>query len=140
MEGRGTIASAKIEKSFGAVLHGDLIVAPPPPPPPVVTLRAQGRIQGVVVSPVEEEWNISQREFVFIDRGTQDGVIVGDLFSIYAVPYYVEEMGKRKEKLPLLKVGEGVVLSANAETSTMLITDSTQAIYAGDSIVSGKGN
>jgi len=66
-------------------------------------------------------------------------VIVGDLFSIYTLPYYTKETEKSKEKLPLLKVGEGVVISATPETSTMLIILSTQAIYDGDIIVSGKG-
>jgi len=139
LDGNGPIVPAKIEKTFGAVIQGDLIVASPPAPPPVISIRTQGRLQGVIVSPVEDEWNISEREFVFIDRGTQDGVIVGDLFSIYSMPYFSEEMEKTKEKLPLLKVGEGVVISATSETSTMLVTHSTQAIYAGDTIVSGKG-
>jgi hypothetical protein len=139
LDGNGLIVPAKIEKSFGAMIHGDLIVAPPLPPPPVVSIRTQGRLQGVVVSAVEDEWNITEREVVFIDRGTQDGVIVGDLFSIYTLPYYTKETEKSKEKLPLLKVGEGVVISATPETSTMLIILSTQAIYDGDIIVSGKG-
>ena len=139
LDGNGPIVPAKIEKTFGAVIQGDLIVASPPAPPPVISIRTRGRLQGVIVSPVEEEWNISERESVFIDRGTQDGVIVGDLFSIYSMPYFSEEMEKTKEKLPLLKVGEGVVISATSETSTMLVTHSTQAIYAGDTIVSGKG-
>ena len=139
LDGNGPIFRAKIEKTFGAVIQGDLVMASPPPPPPVISIRTQGRLQGVILSPVEDEWNISEREFVFIDRGTQHGVIVGDLFSIYTLPYYTEEMEKSKEKLPLLKVGEGVVISATPETSTMLVTQSSQAIYAGDTIVSGKG-
>jgi hypothetical protein len=139
LDGNGPIVPAKIEKSFGAVIHGDLIAALPPPLPPMVSIRTQGRLQGVVVTSVEPEWNISEREVVYIDRGTQDGVIVGDLFSIYGLPYFTEEMEKRKEKVPMLKVGEGVVIASTPETSTMLVTQSTQAIYAGDTIVSGKG-
>jgi hypothetical protein len=139
LDGNGPIVPAKIEKSFGAINHGDLISALPPAPPPVVTVRTGGRLQGVVLTAAEDEWNISEREVVFIDRGTQDGVILGDLFSIYSLPYYTEETEKSKEQVPLLKVGEGVVITATPETSTMLVTKSTQAIYAGDTIVSGKG-
>jgi len=139
LDGTGPIVPAKIEKSFGAINHGDLIVPLPPSPPPVVSIRMQGRLQGVVVAAAEDEWNISEREVVFIDRGAQDGVIVGDLFSIYTLPYYTQETEKSKEKLPLLKVGEGVVITATPETSTMLVTKSSQAIYVGDTIVSGKG-
>jgi hypothetical protein len=139
LDDNGPIVPAKIEKSFGPINHGDMISALPPSPPPVVSIRTQDSLQGIVISAAEEEWNISEREVVFIDRGTQDGVIRGDIFSIYSAPYYTEETEKSKEKLPLLKVGEGVVITATPETSTMLVTKSTQAIYAGDTIVSGKG-
>jgi len=139
LEGSGQIVPARVEKSFGAIVHGDLILALPSPPPPTVSIRTEGKLQGVVVASVELEWNISEREFVFIDRGTQDGVIVGDLFSIYSLPYYTEETEKSKVKLPMLKVGEGVVIAASRETSTMMVTQSYQAIYAGDTLVSGKG-
>jgi len=139
LDGKGPIVPARLEKTFGAVIHGDLVMALPSPPPPVVSIRTQGRLRGVVISPAEEEWNISEREVVYIDRGTQDGVILGDLFSIYSQPYYTEETLESKQSLPLLKVGEGIVVIATPDTSTLLVTESKQSIYAGDTVVSGRG-
>jgi hypothetical protein len=139
LDGNGPVVPAKIEKSFAPVVHGDFIMTPPPPPQLAVPIRLQEKVKGVILAAVEEEWNITDREVVFIDRGMQDGVIVGDLFSIFTLPYYTKEASEDKEKLPLLKVGEGVVVSLTPETSTLLVTKSSQAIYAGDTVMSGKG-
>jgi hypothetical protein len=52
--------------------------------------------------------------------------------------HYPEEILKdAKTRLPLNKVGEAVVVSAQEETSTALITFSSQAIHIGDQAVSG---
>ena len=104
-----------------------------------MSIRTQGRLQGVIISAAEDEWNISEREVVFIDRGTRSGVIVGDLFSIYTLPYYTQETEKSKEKLPLFEGRGGSGNHRDSRAWTMLVTQSTQAIYAGDTIVSGKG-
>ena len=138
LDGKGPIVPAIIEKSFAAVIHGDLIMVSPPSVSPVVPLRMRDGLKGVIIAAAEEEKNISEREVVYIDRGTFDGVIVGDLFSIYSLPYYTKEASDSNNK-PLWKSGEGVVIYVTPETSTLLVTHSNQAIYAGDMVVSGKG-
>jgi hypothetical protein len=81
-----------------------------------------------VISSQEGIENITSNEFVFIDRGSQDGVVVGAPFKIYQMGHYPEEILKdAKTRLPLNKVGEAVVVSAQEETSTALITFSSQA-------------
>jgi hypothetical protein len=138
LDAKGPIVSAMIEKSFATVLHGDLIMVSQPSISPALPIRMRDGLQGVILAAAEEEENISEREVVYIDRGTFDGVIVGDLFSIYSLPYYTKEASDSKNK-PLWKSGEGVVIYVTPETSTLLVTHSNQAIYAGDVVVSGKG-
>jgi hypothetical protein len=138
LDGSGRVVPARITESFYQVRYGDLIIFPLAGPPPVLTIRPTKKIQGMIVASPEEEENITERLAVYIDRGTQDGVMVGDLFGIYQMPYYTEEVRESNANLPLLEVGEGVVVFANAENSTMLITKSSQAIYIGDRIVSVK--
>ena len=138
LDGKGPIVPAIIEKSFAAVIHGDLIMVSPPSVSPVVPLRMRDGLKGVIIAAAEEEKNISEREVVYIDRGTFDGVIVGDLFSIYSLPYYTKEASDSNNK-PLWKSGEGVVIYVTPETSTLLVTHSNQGIYVGDVVVSGKG-
>ncbi len=139
LEGKGEVIPARVEKSFFPTMYGDLIIPPIPLPPANLPLRFAEKIEGTIVASPEEEENITEREVVFIDRGTRDGVIVGDVFSIYQKPYLTKEGEESKGPLPLFKAGEGVVVSVNVETSTLLVTKSVQALYVGDTIIAGKG-
>lgn len=138
LDGTGEIVSARIAESFFQGRYGDLIISPIPSPPVALPIRIAEKIKGTLVASPEEEENITERLAVYIDRGSQDGVIPGDLFTIYQMPYYTEEVREINGRLPLLKVGEGVVVLVNDRTSTMLVTKSYQAIYIGDTIVSGR--
>lgn len=139
LEGKDRVATAKINKSFRPVLEGDMIIPLQPVLPQTVPVRNQKKIKGIVLMSVEGEDNITEKEFVFIDRGNRHGVIVGDLFSIYQQGSYSADIpSSEKEKLPLAKVGKAVVVSVQEETSTALVTHSSQAIYAGDKVVSVK--
>lgn len=139
LDGKGPIVPAMIEKSFAAVIHGDLIMVSPPSISPALSIRMRDGLRGVILAAAEEEENISEGEVVYIDRGIADGVILGDLFSIYSLPYFTKEASNGKNDLPLWKSGEGVVIYVTPEASTLLVTHSNQAIYAGDIVVSGKG-
>jgi hypothetical protein len=139
LDGKGPVVPALIEKSFAAVIHGDMIMVPPPSNPSPISIRMRDGLEGVIVAAAEEEVIISEREVVYIDRGVTDGVIVGDLFSIYSFPYYTEAAKESNNKLPMWRSGEGVVIYVTPETSTLLVTHSNQGIYAGDLVVSGKG-
>ncbi len=139
LDGKGQIVPARIEKSFFAIRHGDLITALSPPPSSEASVRAPDKVKGTVVAAAEIEENISEREVVFIDRGSQDGLIMGDLFTIYQLPYYIDEAFEKDSKLPMLKVGEGVVIYLEKGTSTLLVTHSSQPVYVGDTVVLGKG-
>ncbi|NWF55861.1 MAG: hypothetical protein HXY45_13815 [Syntrophaceae bacterium] len=139
LDGKGPIVPAKIEKSFFDIRHGDLITPISYSPPSEVALRSPEGIKGVVVAAAEEQENISEREVVYIDRGARDGVIMGDLFTIYQLPYFTDETRQKEAKLPQMKVGEAVVIHLGKETSTLLVTHSSQSIYVGDTVVLGKG-
>ena len=138
MEGQGGIVPAKVEKSFFPAVYGDLVIPPIPLPPKNLPIRFGERITGTILASPEEEENITERVVVFIDRGTQDGVILGDIFYIYQDPYLTKDAEGSKNP-PLFRTGEGIVVSANVETSTLLVTKSIKAIYVGDTIISGKG-
>lgn len=139
LDGNGQTVPARIEKSFFQVRYGDTLISPPSSLPAAMPIRLSESIQGTLVASPEGEENLTEGLAVYIDRGSQDGVIPGDFFTIYHTPYYTAEAKENGGKLPQLKVGEGVVVFVNAETSTLLITKSSQQLYIGDTIVSGRG-
>jgi len=139
LEGKDQVVTAKINKSFRPVFEGDMIIPLQPVLPQTVPIRTQKKNKGIVLMSAEGEENITEKGFIFIDRGNRHGVIVGDLFSIYQQGSYSTDIPRsEKPKLPLAKVGKAVVVSVQEETSTALVTHSSQAIYAGDKVVSGK--
>ena len=141
LERKNDIAIAKINKSYAVILSGDMIVPAKSNLSETVPIRTQKKIEGFVVFSPESTVSISEKEIVFIDRGSADGVIVGDLFSIYQRPARPQgrygEPKEEKKEIPLARVGEVVVVSVRPETSTGLVTRSLQPIYLGDLAVSG---
>jgi len=139
--GKGKVVTAKINKSFRSVQEGDMIIPPQPALPQIVPIRDHKKIKGIVLLSPEGAENITEKEVIFLDRENRDGVIVGDLFSIYqeaSASVYEDFTKGEKAKLPMIKVGKAVVVSVQEETSTALVTQSSQAIYVGDQAVSGK--
>lgn len=141
LERKDEVAIAKIHKSFFPIFRGDMILPAQPILPEAVPIRTQKKMEGVVVFSPESTVTISEKEFVFIDRGTQDGVMVGDLFTIYQNPsrprgVYGDPKQEVKQ-MPMVKVGEVVIVTVRQETSTALVTHSLQPIYVGDLAVSG---
>jgi hypothetical protein len=132
------IATAKIEKSHSIFFAGDLLLSPLPAPPSSIPIRALQNVEGSVLLSLEDSRNITEKEIVFIDRGKKDGLIPGDLFSVYQTGFLAREALKANETLPRFKVGEAVVVSVQEETATVLVTQSSQEIHVGDKVVSGR--
>ena len=142
LDRKNKLAVARISKSYAAISTGDMILPAKPTLPQTVPIRTQKKIEGFVVLSPESTVAISEKEIVFIDRGSGDGVMVGDLFSIYQRPAsrrgsYGEPLDEVKG-MPLARVGEVVVVSVQPETSTGVVTLSLQPIFLGDRVVSGK--
>jgi hypothetical protein len=132
------IVTAKIEKSYSTFFSGDLLLSPLPAPPASVPIRSLGNVEGSILLSLEDSKNITEKEIVFIDRGKKDGLIPGDLFSVYQTGFFNEETLQAKQPLPKFKVGELVVVSVQEETSTALVTQSIQEIHVGDRVASGR--
>ncbi len=134
----GPIVTAKIEKSYKTFFIGDLLLSPLPAPPAAIPIRSLKSVAGSILLSCEDSKNITEKEIVFIDRGSRDGLIPGDLFSIYQTGFSTPETLPEKEQLPKFKVGELVVVSVQEQTSTALVTQSSQEIHVGDKVASGR--
>lgn len=139
LDRRDHIVPAKINKSYRPVLQGDLLLPAESVPPPRIPFRMEKKIEGVILASLDDAQNITEKEIVFIDRGSDDGVIQGDVFSVYQLGHFPKAILERgTENLPLIKVGEAVVVAVQPASSTAFVTYSPQAIYVGDKVVSGR--
>jgi hypothetical protein len=138
LETKGLMVTAKIEKSFRSIYVGDMVIPPQQAIPASLTLRSEKKIEGWVVLSAEREVNVTSNEIIFIDRGSQDGVIAGDRFSICRVGYFPKEVLERQgQDLPLIKVGEAVAITVQEEVTTALVTHSSASINVGFKAISG---
>ncbi len=138
IEPSGEVLVARISKSNRALYVGDQLVPPFAPIKESLAVRMPfNRIEGVVLSPVEDEENISAKELIFIDRGGRDGVLAGDRFDILLMGNR-ESSPAEKRNFPWVKIGEAVVFSVQEKASTALVTQSFQSIRAGDAVVTGR--
>lgn len=79
----------------------------------------------VIVRTQDKVVSLGQGNVVFIDRGSEDDVLPGDLFTIYR---------KNKPGLPPVVMGELAVLSVEDHTAAARILESRYTIYVGDSL------
>jgi hypothetical protein len=132
------MATAKIEKSQGVFFEGDLLLPPRPALPGSLPIRSLKGLEGSILLSLEDSRHITEKEIVIIDRGRRDGLIPGDLFSVYQTGFSAQETAAAKTPLPSFKVGELVVVAVQEETATALVTKSSQEIHVGDRVASGR--
>lgn len=68
--------------------------------------------------------SLGQDHVVFIDRGAEDNVTPGDLYTVYRM--------NQRPNLPPIVLGEVAVLSVHRRSSVARILESRYTIYAGD--------
>ena len=95
-----------------------------------VTLKkAKIDIDGYVIAS-SGDWRLAMGQDLFchIDRGLNDGVEIGNSFSIYRLSPKEKGFGK----IPPRLIGHLIVIATEESTSTALITTSTETVEVGD--------
>jgi len=135
--GEGNIITAKIHKSSQPIECGDKIYSPPLLPLAETSIRTNKKIKGQVIFSLNKSENMTLKEYIFIDRGSQDGLIVGNTFKIYRPGHLAEKvLSDKGNQIPKFKIGEAVIVSVQKESSTAVITNSSQEIKPGDEVIS----
>ncbi len=92
---------------------------PPNDPAPIEALGQSAEILAAKDNTV----SLGQDHVVFIDHGEEDGVVPGDIYTIYR---------KNSEGFPPIVLGELAVLSVHQRASVAKILESRYTIYIGD--------
>jgi len=122
------ILTARITLSFDSAAKDDMLL--PYQEPALVypqTARKTKDITGYILEVTNQHTISGQTEFVYLDKGKQDGVEAGDRFTVYEV--------SRDRDLPLRKIGEVQAFVVRERTSTAVIRNSIDAISKGNQIV-----
>jgi hypothetical protein len=128
---------ARVVKSFRSIAVNDLLMPYKKRSPKIALTQSKDGLNGKIIVFEEGEKYIGDHTVAFIDKGDQDGVEIGQSYSIYFQPKG-RLSKKSKENVPLTPVvyGSLLVLHTEPTASTVLITQSDQSIDLGAKICS----
>jgi hypothetical protein len=132
------IVPARILMSSSGIQAGDLVTKSIQVPKHSFYSKPSARdLRGCIVTGLKNNDVIAQYDVCFIDKGLLDGVEVGDSFWAMDpgknVPGYGED---RSVRLPDNKIGTLVVLFAEKNSSTVLVTESDLPLGVGTPVKS----
>jgi LysM repeat protein len=107
------------------------------PPSKDITLQSgKSDLAGYVVASREEKLALGSYDIVFIDLGSEDGLLPGNLFHISRPRTVTAEIVKQLGKitLPDAVLGAAVVIKANRKSATALVIKSVDAMFIGDQV------
>jgi hypothetical protein len=130
---RDESSEALIKQSFAEIERGDRIL-PQEKLSQEIPVRSGGtEVEGLVAHFQNSRTVMAQRDVVFLNRGTQDGVEVGVPLEIYRDQGSARDsLQRRSVRLPEDVVAGLVVISAEPATSVAVVTYSKTQIERGD--------
>jgi hypothetical protein len=130
-------AVARVVQSYRSIAVNDHLMPYKKRSPKIAIVQSKMGVRGEIIGSEEREDNMGDHTVAFIDRGDQDGIKIGQSYSIY---YQEEEKlgGSSNENVSLLPVvyGSLLVLHTEKSTSTVLITQAEQSVHPGTKIES----
>ncbi|MEW5803990.1 MAG: LysM peptidoglycan-binding domain-containing protein [bacterium] len=128
-----TISRAKIIKSFAEIHEQDRIKTYQQIPLPVRS-KPKPKIQGMLIASEDGRLNLAIQDIVFLDQGKKQQIQAGNSFTIYRKDSIFDVSSEEKGLWPVSVddvIGELLILKAEENTSTALITKSDDAIMVG---------
>ncbi len=121
--------------SQDAIEPGDLLRRAAPPPGEILSNPSKRNLEGFVVAGLRSDELLSEYDVVFIDKGVEEGVAVGDTFWILEPAREVRNpSGTGTITLPDTRMAVVVIIHAEQQTATALVTNSQCAFSAGHRI------
>ena len=121
--------------SQDAIEAGDLIRKAVPPPKEIYSNLSKRELDGWVVAGLRTDHLLAEYDVAFIDKGVEEGVQVGDTFWVLEPARQVKNpSGGAKVTLPDTRQAVVVVIHAEKDTSTVLVTNTQGVFSAGDRV------
>jgi hypothetical protein len=118
------LAVATVIRSFRSIEVNDLLMPYQPASPDIAYTDCKKGLEGHLIL-AEEHYKVMGNDMVgFIDRGTRDGVDVGQSYVLYYREEEEQESGKdmNAQLLPAIVLGSFIVLHTEETTATVVVT------------------
>jgi hypothetical protein len=124
---------AEIRMSTGDIELEDRVLPREPLPAEIAILPSPQGIEGKISFFPRDRVLMGFNDFVYLNRGTLDGLDVGSPLDVYRPGYPADEVVRReKVDIPDRVVAQILVVRANSEASVALVTHSDGELHLGD--------
>ncbi|MBW1989541.1 MAG: LysM peptidoglycan-binding domain-containing protein, partial [Deltaproteobacteria bacterium] len=118
---------AIVQESYQPIRLGDMLTSFQEVPEEFLVRQGDKGVEGHIVASESRSSIIGQGDLVFLDRGKRQGLAVGEVYTVYEQLEGLEE----GTLLPPLNYGQLIVLWTEDNTSTALITETSDIINPG---------
>ena len=139
IEINGEVSTAKILHSYNVVSKGNFLRAFESAVKEINLKECTGQIDGFVIGAQNPVVHTADNDIIYLDRGSRDGLEVGNLLLAYRLGGTAPEPGTKMKmlKLPPRLLGKILIVEVKDGTAAALITSSLDTIQAGDRFRSG---
>ena len=125
---------AMVVKSFRHIEVNDLLIPYEPLSPKITLTGSKEGLKGSIIA-AEEHQGMFADTIVFIDKGCENGVEVGQSYAIYYQEQeYLDPKTNESILLSPVDFGKILILRTEATTATALVTKAEKAIHPGATI------
>ncbi len=130
------VVSAFVLSSEKEISRGDRLIPSQLPLQEVTLKKAEEPVHGLILGGENEKLTLSQFDTIFVDIGYENGLQEGNMLYISRSRQASRSaLRGHNVTLPDILLGAAVVVSTQPETAAALVLKSTEAIYAGDRVV-----
>ncbi len=134
----GSLVEGKVDLAYKEIFKGAKLTPYIDPLKKVKVTEAAADIEAVIIAAVEGIHEISENDIIYIDKGSKDGLMVGNKLGVYRARGTVKDPLRKRTniQLPAVVLGEAIVISLQENSAACLVTDSLRAIKVGDEVLS----
>jgi len=132
----GETVVAKIGEVFREIMRGAELFEYIPQRKEITLQRGTTDQGGYIIAARDEKGTLSTNDIIFVDLGSDDGVVSGNLFYISRPRKASDEIIKQAGpiQLPDAVLGAAIVIETKAKTASAIIIKSVDAAFIGDKV------
>ncbi|MDY0191237.1 MAG: LysM domain-containing protein [Desulfuromonas sp.] len=131
------VYSGTITKAVGEIVRGDILLPEVERASTIALKRAANQVDACIIAAHPEKIAFAQYDIFYIDKGSDDGIEVGNMLTIIR-PRNASELAiqDRNLVLPDTLLGRALVVKSEPNVAAALILKSSEPVYRGDSVFS----
>lgn len=134
------LENAVVTQSWSEVERGDLLVPYERQLKAVLPVASEQDMVASIMDAVQLGFDFAEHNYVFVDRGANHGMRVGNRFFVYQRwEGMTRDRDDLEKEVPWTRVGQVMILDVRENYSTAIITDSSREIQVGDRLEMYKG-